>query len=227
MSSQLPSSNPTAHVGVKETHPPQLWFRNRMPLTSDYQNYDVGDCWIDPTDKQFFFLVKKLQGVATWVSGGGNLFAVQTLTPDSGGAVSPIANNINVNGGPNVQTSAGVPGQLIITAMGFASFTWVGVAGAAQTLAPNTGYYVLNAGLVTFTLPALCAAGTIMRVATTGLGTWQIVCNGGQIIGGAGTSTSVGGTLSSNTNNDSVELLCTLANSTWVIISGMGNWNFV
>lgn len=103
--------------------------------------------------------------------------------------------------------------------------SWVDVTGTTQAMAVNTGYIADNAGLVTMTLPATAAQGTVLSVAGNGAGGWRIAQNALQSIkiGNQQTTVGVGGSLSSTNANDQLQLLCVVANTTWVTMSGWGN----
>lgn len=103
--------------------------------------------------------------------------------------------------------------------------SWVDVTGTSQSMSVNTGYIADNAGLVTITLPTTAAQGTVQRVAGNGAGGWRIAQNASQNIkiGNQTTTTGTGGSLSSTNQYDQLELLCTVANTTWVAMSGWGN----
>lgn len=102
---------------------------------------------------------------------------------------------------------------------------WVDVTGTTQAMAINTGYLADNAGLVTLTLPSTAAQFSVIRVAGKGAGGWTIAQNSGQSInvGNQVTTTGVGGSLASTNANDAIELICTVANSGWMTLSGWGN----
>ena len=103
--------------------------------------------------------------------------------------------------------------------------SWVDVTGTTQAMAVNTGYIADNAGLVTMTVPSTAAQGTVLRVAGNGAGGWLIAQNASQNIkiGNQTTTTGAGGSLASTNRYDQLELLCTVANTTWVAMSGWGN----
>jgi hypothetical protein len=92
-------------------------------------------------------------------------------------------------------------------------------------MAVNNGYIADNAGLVTLTLPAVAALGSIIRVAGKGTGGWSIAQNAGQVIhfGAFDTTPGALGSLSSNQQYDCVELVCTTANTDFTVVSVMGN----
>lgn len=109
-------------------------------------------------------------------------------------------------------------------------FTWneVVVMGPTSMVA-NNGYVANNAGLVTLTLPVTAAFGTVIRVAGKGAGGWIISQNAGQTIhfGSSDTTPGVGGSLASTLQYDSVELLCTVADTEWTVLSVIGNLTVV
>ena len=114
MSTRLPASNPLAYVGLKETNPPQLYFRTRSPLVTDSRSYDMGDIWIDQTALEGWILALNIGGVANWVGMAGT-GANESLTGDIGGAVFPDgADNINFLGAGGL-TVTGVPAANTLT----------------------------------------------------------------------------------------------------------------
>ena len=158
-------------------------------------------------------------------SGPGGI--VETLTGNSGGAVGPTGNNINILGAGAVAV-AGNPGisTLTITVSG-GSFTWNDVTTTSATMAAQNGYVPDNAGLVTLTMPTNSAFGDTIKVVGKGSGGWTIVYGAGQSIKfGASTTTVTTGSLSSTNANDCLELICTTASATvpiFTVASSIGN----
>lgn len=154
-----------------------------------------------------------------------SLGAVTTLTGNTGGGVGPTSGNINIVGSGSI-TVTGNPGTstLTISSSG-GTFTWSEVTGTSQAMAISNGYIANNAGLVTLTLPAVAALGSVVRVAGKGTGLWSIAQNSGQTIhfGSVNTTTGVGGSLAAILRYDCVELLCTTANTDWTVLSVIGN----
>jgi hypothetical protein len=93
----------------------------------------------------------------------------------------------------------------------------------------NNGYIADNSALITFTLPATAALGSIVRVTGKGTGRWTIAQNSGQTIyfGSSTTTTGTGGSLSSTLQRDSVEIVCVTANNDWNVLSVQGNLTVV
>jgi hypothetical protein len=108
-----------------------------------------------------------------------------------------------------------------------AALTWNVVGGTSQGMSVNNGYVANNAALVTITLPATAAAGTIVAVTggLSGAGGWKLAQNAGQIIhfGSVATTAGVTGYLSSNNQFDGVQLVCVNANTDFVVIASQGN----
>lgn len=107
--------------------------------------------------------------------------------------------------------------------------SWVDVTGTSQTIAVNTGYIADNANLVTLTLPTTATQGTVFRIAGNGAGGWLLAQNASQTVkfGNAATTTGVGGSLASTDAGDAIECLCVVANTTWRVLSAVGNLTVV
>jgi len=109
------------------------------------------------------------------------------------------------------------------------AFTWNDVTGTTQAMTVNNGYLADSASLVTLTLPSTAAFGTIIEVAGAGDGGWKVAQNSGQIIrfGNASTTLGTGGYLASTHTRDSIKLLCVTANTSFQVISSIGNITYV
>jgi hypothetical protein len=106
---------------------------------------------------------------------------------------------------------------------------WNNVTGTSSAMAVNNGYIANNAGLVTLTLPATAAVGSVIEVAGNGAGGWTIAQNSGQTVhfGNVNTTTGAGGSLSSINRYDCLQMVCTVANTDFVIKASMGNITYV
>lgn len=103
--------------------------------------------------------------------------------------------------------------------------TWNEETTTSVSMAVNNGYITNNAGLVTATLPDTAAVGDIVAIAGSGAGGWRIAQNASEIVhfGNVNTSTGAGGYLEFTNRYDSVELICIVANTEWVVRSSIGN----
>jgi hypothetical protein len=98
-------------------------------------------------------------------------------------------------------------------------------ATATQSATANNGYVGTATTLTTITLPTGATFGTVIEVVGTGTGLWRISQNANQFIkfGITGTTTGTGGYLSATSQYDCVKLLCTSANTAFVVTSAIGN----
>ena len=131
---------------------------------------------------------------------------------------NPVLGTLTAGTGISIINNAG---SVTVSGTG-GGMTWTVVAGTSSAMAVNNGYVSNNAGLVTFTLPATAAVGTMLGVAGLGAGGWKVAQNASQLIhlGGSVTTTGVGGSLASTNAFDSLQLLCVVANTTWIVLSG-------
>lgn len=107
---------------------------------------------------------------------------------------------------------------------------WVDETGSSVTMAVNTGYTSDDgASLVTFTLPATAAIGDWVEINGKGAGGWTIAQASGQSIhfGDVVTTTGAGGSLASSNQWDCVRLRCVTANTTFTVVSSIGNLTYV
>jgi hypothetical protein len=103
--------------------------------------------------------------------------------------------------------------------------TWVSTA-ISLTISAGVNYFTsAPGGTVAFTLPASIPAGTTIGIAGFGSTGWSILQGAGQKIhfGNLATTTGAGGSLASTNSKDNVTLLCVVANTTFVVLSGVGN----
>jgi len=136
----------------------------------------------------------------------GNTLAKATLTAGTGISIT------NGSGSITIASSGG-------------GISWTEVTGTSQAAAVNNGYITNNAGLVTVTIPTTAAVGSVVRVVGKGAGGWRIAQNASEIIhfGVFNTTTGTGGRLDSVNRYDAVELVCTVADTEWTVVSSQGN----
>lgn len=98
--------------------------------------------------------------------------------------------------------------------------TW-NVANASQSMAAGNGYIANGASLVVLTLPVTAAVGTLISIQGYGSGGWQVAQNSGQqIFVGSVSTTATTGTMSSANRYDSINLICTVADTIWCSLGG-------
>lgn len=110
-----------------------------------------------------------------------------------------------------------------------ASFPWTTITAASQALSVNNGYIANRASLITFTLPVNSSVGDVIKIITENSGNFTVAQNAGQNIriGNQATSTGVGGSITSTDVGDTIELVCTIANSYWIAQSAAGTFTIV
>lgn len=162
-----------------------------------------------------------------------------STTPAWSTATYPSTTTINkllYSSSNNVVAELGVGTGLAIsggnlTATGTGFITWNSVS-VNTNMVVNNGYIANSLStnnVYNFTLPVTAAVGSLNVV--TSIGTppagfpWVILQNSGQSIyfDSQITTIGTGGNLTSTNYNDTVWLLCVVANTTWVVISAIGN----
>lgn len=116
-------------------------------------------------------------------------------------------------------------GYITYAAAPSGGMTWNNVVGTSQAMAVSNGYIANNAGLVTLTMPASAAVGQIVAVVGSGAGGWSISCNAGQVIHVGSVPSSSGGSVASTNQFDCVEVICVVANTSFVARNSFGNLN--
>ena len=143
---------------------------------------------------------------------------VDTLTGNSGGAVGADSNNnINIVGSGSVDVVGNPSTNTLTISVTGVPLSVAVAASSTQACAVNTVYYVTAASGCVLTLPATAAAGSIVGVVGNGAGGWTLEPNTGQTIKvlTASASTSV----ASGEQYDCISVMCTVANTTWVMMN--------
>ena len=186
----------------------------RAPLTTDYK-YTIGQVWVDEVGENTYTLVNVTANSATWNVTSFTPGNIDTLTGDSGGAISPSADNITLAGTANQITSIGSGSTITFSLIGPytpATFTSHGVLVGAGTssiaalTAASTG--TLLAGS-TGANPAFTGSPSVsgsLTAATTVTATLGAITatNGNLVLGTAGNkivSTSVASTTTAGANS--------------------------
>jgi len=165
------------------------------------------------------------------VAGGGTGIATAT-------AYSLIAAGTTATGAFQV-VGTGSTGQ-ILTSGGSAALptwstiqalAWIDQTSTTVTAAINTGYICTStaSALITFTLPSTAAEGSVIAIAGKSSGGWKLNQPASTTIhwSGVSTTTGTGGSLASTTQYDTVMIVCSTANTDWVVIAANGNLTYV
>lgn len=164
------------------------------------------------------------------LTGGSSNSIVSTLLTNGQlliGSTGAAPNASTLTAGTGVSITNGA-GSITINSTG-GGLTWTDVSGISQTMAPNNGYLADNAALVTLTLPVVCPQFSSISIVGFGAGGWTVAQNAGQSIqfGKFATTSGVTGSLSSTNQYDCIELICVVANTTFVVRDSVGNITIV
>lgn len=129
---------------------------------------------------------------------------VATLTAGTGISITNAAGSITIDA-----TSSG--------------FTWTEETSTPISAAVNSGYIANLGSLLTFNLPGTFAVGDIIRIAGKGAGLWVIDAPAGDTIHFGNQDTTSGGTITATNRYDAIEIIGTVANTEWTVISSQGN----
>lgn len=189
---------------------------NRAPTTSDV-GFPLGKRWVYINNAEYTLTgITASNGLytANWALLGTNSGALNTLTGDTGGALTPAAGNINILGGAGI-TVAGAGSTLTVslTGGGTAIDSFVPDAGTnpvvptaagAVTMAGTANQITTTGGLntLTFSVPAtFIAPGSIASTTTMTSGGAFTVTTGGATITAGGLTVSAGGAAITGTTN--------------------------
>lgn len=154
-----------------------------------------------------------------YTDGAGNLNFTPQLTNGQlfigSTGILPVASTLTAGTNVTITNSAG---SITISASGVAGFMWNIVTGSSQTMVSNNGYISNNSSLVTLDLPATSIVGSMLRIVGEGTGGWLVQCGAGQTIVIGSSSTSSGGSVASTGQNDTLAIVCTVANTKWIAI---------
>ena len=135
----------------------------------------------------------------------------------------PVLASITAGSGIDVTNGAG--SITIAGAAGSGVLSWVVETTTSRALLVDQGVIGNNAATITMTLPTTAAVGSVIRVVGMGAGSFKIAQNVLELIhfGTATTTTGVGGSIESTQVNDSIEIVCIVANTEWAVLSSVGN----
>ena len=163
--------------------------------------------------------------------------ATSTITVQSftnygvvGTSSSGVLSDIAATTSGYVLTSNGTGSLPSWQAASAGGITWVNVTGATQAMAINTAYISNDTStLVTLTLPATAAIGSVVQVQGAGSGLYTIAQNASQVINfnQLASTTGTGGSVSSTSQFDSITLVCITANTTWAVNQSVGTFSVV
>lgn len=214
--------------GVASSNPFVITFQTRDPTGNDV-NYPIQKKWFNKSTDGEWTLVgfTSTNGIlqADWRTSA----ATQALLEFTGGTGTtgtfPVVPN-----GPGEILLTSLDNSLTITgsanALDFKSngsgFPWTDITGTVNA-AINNGYMAI--GLSTSTLPASPVQGSTIRYVVNTASLLTIQANTGQFISVGQTITAAAGTAVNTLKGDSMELIYQTSSTTWISVSGNGQWN--
>lgn len=124
------------------------------------------------------------------------------------------------------------PTGVITTLLGQLISSWQSITATTKTMVAGEGYVstsTANAQIV-YTLPTTVAVGAVFAVVGgSGTGGWKINQNASQVIksNASTTTTGTGGSIAASTQFCTIELVCIIANTTFVVRSSVGTLTIV
>lgn len=180
-------------------------------------------------------------GAKTLIIGSTNTTSAVTINTGSGGVSIPSFTTT----GALVSNASGLITDATASTSGFvltsngsgsvptfqtpAGMIWNDVTGTSASMSVNNGYSSNNVSLVTLTLPSTAVFGSRISVSGYNTGLWKIAQNSSQVIhfGAVDTTTGVGGSLAATSRYDQISLICSVANTDWVVTNSVGNITYV
>lgn len=154
----------------------------------------------------------------TWQSAPAS--GIQTLTGNTGGAISPSSGNVNVIGSGSISVAGS--GSTLTISGGSSGLTWSDVS-APTTVAVNSGSFA--ADQITLTLPASPTQGSLCSfIVDNSIGPLTIQANTSQFIRFGNSISSSGGTATSVAQGDSLSLVFRVDTLSWIAYASVGNW---
>jgi hypothetical protein len=134
------------------------------------------------------------------------------------------------NDGTVARLGVGSNGQVLQVANGLPAWasqnvlSW-SIITANQAAAINTGYIANGAALVVVTLPASAPVGSVIEVVGMGAGGWRLgqLANQSVIFSSVSSTTGTAGQCNSTHVRDCIRLVNVVADTTWQVISSIGN----
>lgn len=162
-------------------------------------------------------------GILNVAGGGGGGSPVQTLTGDSGGAVPPSGNNINILGGNGISVAGNAGTSTLTVSVINDGFPWTDEAISFAAL-PQNGYFCT--GVLTASLPASAGLtnGSTVIIYVDSASVVTVQANAGQTIQISNAQSSVAGTATSIAEGSVLTLVYRIADTEWHSISVEGSW---
>ena len=241
----IPGYTSTATSGTTTTLTVASTYAQAFTGTSSNQTVTMPVTSTLVQGQQYYIFNNTTSGTLTIQSSGANTIVTNGLSPGWGVVLTCVNTGVTTAAGWTYQAApnnaftffsgtntsvSNTGGQITINCTKSASFAWNSVASGTQTISTYQGYFTNNgASLVTFTLPSSATVDSFFRIGGYSSGGWTIAQNASQNIAfeGSTTTTGTGGSLSSTNANDCCTILCTVANTNFIVVDAIGNLTVV
>jgi len=181
-------------------------------------------CWDTTNNLLWICTTSGSTSTAVWKTFEGTPTNGQLLIGSTGAA--PVLGNLTAGTNITISNSAG---GITISASGSGGFSWNQVT-ISGNMASNNGYITNSGSLITLALPAASNVGDELSIIGKGAGGWSISQATGQLIhiGNLASTSGASGSVASTNQYDTLDLVCTVANTTWTAWGGpQGNLTIV
>lgn len=197
------SSSQTNLMSISPGNPP-TWQLGGAAFTGNIDNCEIG--FSNPSS-----------GAFTTLSQGGNAISLGGSFTMSG--VHTFTGNLTGN------TNVTFPTSGTLATVGGGGVTW-SVSSTNITLSANTGVIASGMTFITFTLPSTFNVGDIFEVANAPSTILTLAQSSGITVyyGSQQTTTGTGGNLQSTASGCTLKLVGFVANTSLIVVSGIGQW---
>lgn len=184
--------SPTQYLGVLPQNPPNVIRANRAPNSGD-RAYNIGDLWVDVTNEASY----QNDGGGSWIAlGTGTTGAVVSLTGDSGGAIVPVAGNIDILGTASEIDVVGTAGTLTVSLpaalVAPGSIVATTTIESTTTMTAGTGFTATLGNIVASTGDVIATLGDITASAGNIAATLGSVAAGTSVTAGTSITATAG-----------------------------------
>jgi hypothetical protein len=163
-----------------------------------------------------------VSGATNFISG----LTANTISAQTYQNVNAVTGGTYSNGTITLSGTGNVNGNTITgLSSGGGGITWNNAA-TTQSMTADNGYFTIALAptITVFTLPSTIAFGKTLEIGGYSSGLWQLNQNSGQQIrfGITGTTTT-SGILSATSQGDSIRIVCTVADTNFMVVSSIGN----
>jgi len=153
---------------AKLTSPPKIVFMDAAPTSSDIEDFNLADQWLDKSSATMYTLVDMTAGSATWAP-SGSTESITSIVTDSGTA-TPSSNSVTFDGNSTQGVSTSGSGSTVSFTVASATTSQIGVTELAtdtEAKAVTSTTVVVTPGNLAAVFGAPPALGSVTPAAVT------------------------------------------------------------